>query len=269
MKLNTIVGRAWRQARTNSELRSAYAFLKPTLLVGKHLLGGAPPVLVYQMGSVGSKSISRSLRKGGYSGLVHHAHDLRDGSRSSREEAIYRFCIDGPIEIKVISLVRDPIARNVSAFFQDFEKWTGVLHEKYKGDTEELIDKFIKHYDHESPLQWFDQWEETLGIDIYNYPFPERGYNFISKGAMQVLTLRTELPDDVKEKAIRKFLSVGNFDLERRNDGAGKPYAEKYAQFKQSFTAPDSYITKMYESEFFRHFYTDKHRNQFENRWSA
>jgi hypothetical protein len=105
-------------------------------------------------------------------------------------------------------------------------------------------------------------------VDVFRHPFPKDGVGTIEKDGMTICILRTGLPDEEKAGALRSFLDLDEkFEIIRSNEATEKPYAEKYARFKQVFTPPDWYVSKMYDSRLFRHFYTPEHRDRFESRW--
>ena len=81
------------------------------------------PVLVYQMGKVGSSSVTNSLLRH-YSGIVLQAHYFNSNHKDWRVGRLYRWVIEEDNPLRIISLTREPIGRNVSAFFQNFEKHT-------------------------------------------------------------------------------------------------------------------------------------------------
>jgi hypothetical protein len=219
-------------------------------------LRAAPPLLIYQMGKVGSSSLKKSLSPI-WPGLTIHAHNIaRDKENRPDVGLVYERVIDKGDPVYVISPVREPIGRTVSAFFQNFERHTGVRYCDSTFSTEDLIEIFLRRCGHEGPLTWFERhFTPIFGIDVYQYEFPSDGVEVIKHGNTNVLLMRCELPDAVKEAAVKKFLNLAGFSLQNRNLGRQKEYAETYERFKQAFVPPDWYVSKMYDSRFFKHFY--------------
>ena len=89
------------------------------------------------MGKVGSMFIYCSLREQ-YDGLVLHAHKFSEDDRRADIRALHRWAIRDSKPLNVISLTRDPIAKNLSAFFEDFRKNTGVPYVKSSFSIAEL-----------------------------------------------------------------------------------------------------------------------------------
>ena len=185
-------------------------------------------------------------------------------------ELLYRYVIAKRRPGKVITLVREPISRNISAFFENFTTFTGVAYEDSGFTTDEIIDIFIREYDHSVPLSWFDvELKKTLGIDIYEHPFPfEAGYATIANGALDLLQIKAETDDPTKERAIAEFLGVDGFKLIMRNVGEQKDYASTYSDFLSRVHLPQSYIDIMCGSDFTRHFYSNIEIETVRSRWN-
>jgi hypothetical protein len=151
------------------------------------------PVLVYQMGKVGSKSVTDSLQNKGVAPVYHvhqlHPPHLRTLNRRRRERGdperdhrielyLHRTLIEPERRSKYVSLVRDPVSRNVSAFFQNLQVHLASSPFDETPPLQELIDYFVETYDHDVPLTWFQkEVHPVLGIDVFSSSFPKRkGY---------------------------------------------------------------------------------------------
>lgn len=255
------------------------------IVAGLYLKRGTP-IIVYQMGKVGSSSITDSLMscQGDRVFQVHIVNpdhlrelrkelldkNLRSPPHLTLGQMVYRRIIRRDKKAKVITLVREVIGANLSGFFQNFRRFTGVEYDDANFTVEELVDMFFKNHDHRYPLRWFDvEIKGVLGIDVYEYPFPkERGYLSISKGNFDLLILKSEIDDSTKEKAITEFLGIDNFKLTRTNVAQNKNYANTYQDFVQSIKLPESYIERMCNSKYMRHFYSDAEIERIRSRWN-
>ena len=269
-------------------------FVKETIILRFKLFAtNQQPILIYQMGKVGSISVYKSLEKKAILPLFHF-HDLfkNDDSRSfchfkdygtlelkqtildkykvKKGAFLYNKIIVPKKQVKIISLTREPIGRNIAAFFQNFERMTGKKYELSNFSCQDLMDKFIKFYPHSVPLEWFDnQFKSLLGIDVYEYPFPkEEGYLRIIKDNVDLLIIKLETSDSVKEKAIKEFLGLKEFKLVRANVGEEKNYQDMYKEFKQNIKLPQSLVDEMCGSKYFNHFYTDVEISKVYSRWT-
>jgi hypothetical protein len=286
-----------------------------------HRLGLArkkTPLLVYQMGKVGSLSLVKSLRalrpdtpiyhihflthegieymegffrkrfEGLSSGRIHESEtgarhteinqDLRQqimwGLKHAWTCQHLRRQIDRSPEGKrwqVVTLVREPIARNVSSFFHllDYEP-------EYKikfAESETLakgLELFLTEFDqHEMPLTWYDtELKAVFGIDVFASDFPKtKGYKIYKGEQADVLLLRLESLENCAGEAFKAFLNIDDFTLTRASVGSQKSYGAVYRQFLDSAILPDSYVHKMYTSRYARHFYSQEEINTFKTRW--
>ena len=273
------------------------------------------PILIYQMGKVGSSSIRNSLFRSHdpLTRLVLMSHEYfpvrnRDLNQIEIEpeyrdmlareithdrhvferfslrkrlgwrfrekfyaEMIYRSYVRPKRRLKVITLVREPVANNVSMFFQLLGQYIGPDVEPTECDTDKLIHVFIEKYMHWRPLTWLDAEVKTnFGIDIFQHPFPiEKGYTTISQGIVSLLVLRVELDDRTKAQAIADFIGLNKFEIVRSNVASEKSYASPYEEFKQRIKIPLALLDQMYDSKYARHFFSSEERDNFRERWSG
>lgn len=279
-------------------------------------LGWKNPILVYQMGKVGSSSIRNSLFRcrDPKTRLVLGSHEffpirtrqldqlevepryqraVRDEIAQDQDffdsltpsarrawrrrekfytEKIYTNYVAKGGQLRVISLVREPIAMNVSLFFQLLESHFHVGHPSpLTQETEQLIDVFVRNYPHVRPITWFDvELKRTLGIDVFQYPFdPDKGFTFIEQDNIRLMVMRVDLRDEVKESAIRSFLGIKDFRLVRSNVAAKKPYGSKYKEFRASFRAPEWMLEWIYGARFARHFFSSAERQEHFEHWGG
>lgn len=165
-------------------------------------------------------------------------------------------------EVNIITIVRDPISRNISSLFQAFEF---MKEGKYK--TEFNIREFDKLFyakvDHQAPEKWFDyELKNNFGIDIYNYEFDIRKKHLVIKeGNLKLLIIRLE---DFKEleKVMADFLCINNFELINKNVSEVKWYSEVYESFKRNFKPSKEYLDKYLNTKFTKHFYSEAEINK-------
>lgn len=278
-------------------------------------VSGATPILVYQMGKVGSSSVRNSLfrSRDPKTAFVFMSHEYqpvrnrridtfdldprhREGVefeiRQDRRvydtfplhrrigwryrekfyvEQIYRNVILRGRPAKIITLVRDPVAANLSMFFQIFDLIYGVPYRDDLFTVDELAEGFLARYPHYRPVTWFDvEFRTTTGIDVYRHEFArESGHAVITQRHLDVLLLKCETADEVKAEAIRRFVGLDDFALVRSNTAARKAYARQYQEVRSRLVVPDALLDDLYESRYARHFYTDGERAAFRARWSA
>lgn len=246
------------------QLRFAYYYSSFKLQV----LFGRVPVFVFQMGKVGSSSVYLSLKKQ-YRGLVLHSHALpAEEGGNPMVDMLYKYTIKKRRPIKVISLTREPIGRNISAFFQNFEREVNVLVKSNSLSVGELKKIFLEKFAHHSVLEWFDtNIRDKLGIDVYAKSLNPLGYNTYSTVNCELLVLKMETCDKIMQQVISTFVDLPNFQLRKYNVGEDKDYSELYTRFKEEVSLPPEYIDSLCQSNYFNYFYDEQTYSRLRKRW--
>lgn len=227
----------------------------------------APPIFVFQMGKVASTAIYQMLAGSGYPGLVAHAHSFTPYHSSGPIRSLFRHINSEKPKVKIITLVREPVSRNISAFFQNFKRDTGKDVLDANLSISQIRNVFLKNYPHEVPLVWFDNnIKKHFKIDVYQYPFPSCGFLQIHKGNTSLLILRHDLKNQQKEKLISEFTGISNLALSNDNVGSEKRYADLYSDFKES-KLPLSHLYYLASSRYMKHFFRPEMRHILES-WS-
>jgi len=215
----------------------------------------ATPAFVFQMGKVGSTSVYLNLIRF-YPGAVVHSHNFLEDHKRYQTRRLYRWAVIDKKPIKIVSLVREPISRNLSALFQNYQRDLGIPFDGEKVDYEKLEEVLLSRY-HLGQTRWFERRIEAIfGLDVYATPFPARGYETYSKDNIELLVLRLELPNSEKERVIKEFFGLKRFEIVNANVGAEKDYAEQYRKFKSVVRLTPEYIDAICNSKFARHFYS-------------
>lgn len=270
-----------------------------------------PPILIYQMGKVGSSTISRSLRSLNLGIQIYHIHYLAEDRISKKLAKCKKyFHSEGSIsndaqnqwrnqllrkqikrglngkKWKIVSLVRDPIARNISNFFHHMDQveflpdCNSYKIKSYKfnfeitiklEDIEPLSRLFFEKVNHESPLTFFDrELKKIFGIDIFASNFPKtKGYEIYYGKQAEVLLIKLDNLRACAHTAFKEFLNLDNFNLLNVNIGSNKSYAPIYDVFKNAVIIPDYYIDKIYNSKYTLHFYSREEIEKFKNKWQS
>ncbi|HLR38619.1 MAG TPA: putative capsular polysaccharide synthesis family protein [Chitinophagaceae bacterium] len=270
-------------------------------------------VLVYTMGKVGSTSISNSLKSQlkGYSVYNVHwlnksnlradqqfhkklYHEHKNNGKESNvlpDYIIRGFYVSDLIsnsnpnsdKHKVITLVRDPVAREVSSFFQNSERFFGINFEgidksNQEATLERLIDVFLNDFISRNgidfldadPLTWFDEEiEKVFNVNVYDSQFPKgKGYMLFKNDGVDVLLIRLEDLNRCFSEASAQLLGKEQKIIKSKNTAGKKNYSSIYAAFKNRLELPEWYLDKMYESKYAKHFYTPNERLGFREKWT-
>lgn len=255
------------------------------------------PVLIFQMGRVGSKSVlaavEKSYRHLGLSVPLIHFHylnnfeliegrarqDLPDASLFVQDLYLadevrnLLASLDGR-KVKIISLVRDPLARNVSTFFFALDEFIPDWEQRLQAGAlgvEELQQVFLSRRAFVlTAMNWFEeQLEPTFGIDVYASPFPmERGYQMYSSANADLLLLRMEDMNRCAGPAIAEFLGLSEVGIGKVHPGETLKAGELYRLFKTR-PLPREYVEWTYSFRLARHFYSDAEREAFKQKWTG
>lgn len=275
-----------------------------------------PPILVYQMGKVGSTSVVASLKEAGISNPVYHVHQLRYYKLKSRikknikrlNENRKRRDLDGhfrmyrhlylnylirqleshillrkkldenfnEISWKVITLVRDPIMRQISGFFFNFHNRPELLDEKgqflkeksMKALKHQVIKRLIRPWNWS--LRWFDrEFKEVLKVDPYKFPFNhDKGYSFIYTKNLSILIIKLEKLNQCFPEAIYKFINKNDLQLIKRNIAEKKFYYNAYKYVVNNIAFGYKFCKRVYSSKFIKHFYSKDEIENFIMKWT-
>lgn len=245
--------------------------------VRRSIESSLPPVLVYQMAKVGSSTITWALQD--IDGLnvfqVHLMHPdslrrlravLRKHGRwvarlqsdmDIRGRILFKRLIKSGLKAKIITLVREPISRNCSLYFQNLDVLWGTADAHKNVELSRLVSEFYNKFDHHDGLNWFDgEFKPVLGVDIYEHEFPrDAGHLRIKTEHYDILIMRSDLTDSSKAKCIEELLGIEGLSLTPKNVGSEKPYAATYRKFLDTVELPEAYVNDMLDSKYTRHFF--------------
>lgn len=247
------------------------------------------PILVYQMGKVGSTTVERSLRAAGVNGVfkLHFlagSLSVRIRARQERNliphsgfytgQALKRRMRSPNFYCKIITLVRDPIAHQISSLFELHRIGAvDIAGEDGHADAQRAL-----HYLHdrlERPTacsyasEWFDkELKNVFGIDVFAHPFDkEAGYAHIEDGNTEVLVLRLEDLSELIPTVVSTFVNHKlDTAVARRSEKSHE--AETYRLTKRNVTVSPEACQRIYSTPFVQHFYSEGMIADFTKRWS-
>lgn len=255
------------------------------------------PIVVFQVGKVGSITIQKALQELALGVPIYHCHclanfdwvlerarthlpffseaPLKGGAKTSLEawKEIRDKFDSSDKQWSFISSVREPVTRNISAFFQGIQERIPDFSDKVaQGMTvEEVEEVFLKDViANQAPHIWFEkQFEPVIGVDAYKEAFPfAEGYQTFETERARALVLRLEDFDWALENAMNSFLGISNFQVsDKRNTSEEKAYGNFIKRFLREVRLPDWYLKSQYDSQYARHFYSDEERAKFMATW--
>lgn len=239
-----------------------------------------PPILVYQMGKVGSTTIVDSLRRTSVKKSVLHLHFLSDDLERVRQEhreagidplpyhleisSALRWQLEQAksLQFQAVTLVREPISWKLSDCFENPE-FNGLCPETR---SEELTAYLRKLLDEHSICQQQEQWFESeikgvMDLDVFASPFSRaEGWQVLGN----LLILRLEDLSRVGPTVLADFFGLpGPVQLLAGN----KQTHSAYRRLIENFRVPEALADKIYSTRLVRHFYDEALIRSFRARW--
>ncbi|HET8654363.1 MAG TPA: putative capsular polysaccharide synthesis family protein [Longimicrobiaceae bacterium] len=255
--------------------------------IRRALARGREPVIVFTMSKTASTSIEVSLMQMPRFAVfkAHRLHPARirayyrERRRLGEQElhpyvddmgiALYREIVRRRVPARIIVLVREPIGRNLSAYFHILN----VLWKRSDAFTalspQQVADGFIERGRHSEPLTWFDEeFRPVFDVDVFAKPFPhDVGIVQLRDGPFDIVVMRTDLPDDRKMRYLSDWLGCGPFEMVHMNDADQKHYADLYRAARGRLRLPGGYVDEMLESRYARHFFSAEERGRLREKW--
>lgn len=222
------------------------------------------------MGKVGSTSIDNTLFKSNINCI--HAHWMRGKFPQSefptnKPELVRKIKSKDTDPLKVIVPIREPLSRALSAFTFNLIKY-GVSGRQES--VNDIYNLFLKEYDIHYPDRWFEtELMCTFDFNPFESKFDyKKGYKIYKVNKHRILIIRLEDCNRSFTKAIHKLLGIKNVEMIHINKLETKKYiGDKYAQLKlRKFS--NSFLDKIYNLNYVKHFYTKREINNFRKGWS-
>lgn len=250
------------------------------------------PILILTMGKVASSSVYKSLKAKVKNCAVYHIHFLSknmiDSSniffKSKNIPTPYHIAISSALNkikvkenSKIITLVREPISRIISDFFQNYEKYEPELFssskKEFKNNILDSITKSIYKYEPHNNYEtkWFEEEiVNNLGIDVYEKNFDYyKGYKiYRDVNENKLIVIRLENLNECFSKAMNEFLNIKNVSMIVNNVGKDKGYSEIYDYVKTNLVIPKDICKNIYSTKYMEYFYSKEEINEFISKWS-
>jgi hypothetical protein len=253
-----------------------------------------PPILIYQMGKVGSSTVYKSLKNTPLSNSVLHLHFLSTDLPKIKErykkagkypppyhiylgESVRKILCRNPnLPCKIISLVRDPIAVVVSSLFQNPHLAPlSLTTDKNTIDPEKVIRYLDRKLREPTTFSYVNEWfdrelKRVLDVDVFAKPFPvDVGYAVCRNKNVEALVIRLEDLSQRGPKAISEFLNLdATFVLEQSNVRNELMGGESYLQVLRRISLTPSLCREIYSSKFVKHFYNEAMIEQLVSKWT-
>ena len=230
------------------------------------------PVLAYGNAKVGTTSIYDSLLSAGIP--ARHLHSVTG-------DKIIHTLLEHPQTVKILSGVREPLSRDLSAFFQTQAGF--FEYDSTKGDFNNRVESMMsilwetaRNFGNGGicaygySFGWYDdEFKNKLGIDIFEQPFDkEKGYTIYKKGSVEIFLYRLENLNSL-ESEIQNFIGRDDFRLLHTNNAEEKNISFIYKGLKEKYQFPKGYVKLYYDdNERMDYFYTKEEQRQFLEKWN-
>ena len=251
----------------------------------------AETICVLQAGKVGSWSIFTFFKDAQVPVIHQHfitppKHKLGNFFKNEWLDAIAHYRQNG---MKIITAVREPLARDYSAFWEplpknhffcDFGDKIGNWQSMYEFFIDLVIHSNVgmntKKYGVSMPYVWSDEFRwfdeqilAALDIDVYKYPFDrERGFGIIHEDGVDIFIYKLEKLNDLMPE-LSEFAGYPT-KLLHRNVASEKKYSMAYQEFRKRVRLPMDYVNHYYVgNEKMDHFYTPEEKAAFLKQWEG
>lgn len=225
------------------------------------------PILVYQMGKVGSYSTFSSIQEH-TDAVVIHSHDLSIHNTEWELAFLFRLIQQKKIRSTIINLTREPISRNLSAFFYRFEKYVPEYDKNIDYECQYLQKLFIDNYPHNLPLKWYENYMKPLiGENLLERKFSSLGFQQYHLDKIDLLVMRSELSDDMKSELVRNITELEGVSIGRKNVIRETRLLGLYKEFKSQLVLPADLVNRLCDSDYFNHFYNKEFVEETRRYW--
>jgi hypothetical protein len=274
-----------------AEYLSGFVYLLYSLRFKLLNFNNKPPVIILTPGKVGSSSIYYTLKKV-LSNSIFHIHKISKSGikrsqmthmNSNRKSLPLHLIVSDLLRkklnkyngvINIITVVREPISREISSYFQNTEFYRNSVESKNleinKVKSIEILNNIFKDNICLNLEDWFNiEILENFGVDVFSQSFNnEKGYIILNNGHYRILLLKMETMNQVFSNAIQEFLTLEkDVPLKNSNVGFNKHYAQQYKEIKSEFKISKTILSSIINSKYCNQFYKEEKIKIFE-KWT-
>lgn len=253
---------------------------------------GRPPVVVFSWSKTGSSSAFDTLRRSHLRRPVYHVHELDDavedrlavnaatgdnlGLHPRELQAVRRLrsqLAAGDVRFSLVTLVRDPMSRAISSFFQRHHS-TGIDMTRPSPEPEAVqatVDLLHEHLPAliRSTDAWFDrQMVAVFGLDLFDQPFDvDLGYACYREERFDQAVLRLDRFGSVYRDALEPLLGRSVGPVRQLNISSSKRYEAHRRATLELFRATPDEIDLAAGSRVLQHYFAPHERDALVRGW--
>jgi FkbM family methyltransferase len=246
------------------------------------------PILIYQVGKVGSSTIYNSLKKSIFDVPIYQVHNIHTSQelynkeqQNSYVESSHHLLLGiklneiiknkKNIKWKIIIGVRDPIHRWLSDIFQNInERYSNLKNTNGTLDKSKLINYFVKSLDSNPMEKWFyDELFNTFHVDISTINLDKsKGYTICKVNGVEILFYTMESLKNSFEIMMKEFLPSHNIKMEKANEASSKDYHADYKFIQNVVKFELKYLEEYYyNNSVAKYFYSNQRLKEFIDKW--
>lgn len=179
-------------------------------------------------------------------------------------------------DLKIISTFREPVARMISAAFENLDDTLPQLHGRDDDEAMTIISEDLNRWFRDfNPLTeltaaWFTkELKEVTGIDAYKRPFDhKKGYIRFQEFGADILIMKYERLREIFSPALSELLETKIPEPVNSNVSEQKHYAGLYKRVLNEYRLDEKTLNRIYNTPFMNHFYTPDEIEKFIRKWS-
>jgi hypothetical protein len=213
--------------------------------------------IVHTMGKVGTLSMSNSLKAAGLQCIP--TTELLSFPQNPDALQLVDKIKNWEGRIHVVTALRDPIARNLSAYV-----------DRYCGESDPSVEDFLDRYPQRVPLDWTGEFFHFWGVQLNRFN-SIAGFSFwrgihsstFMRDLESVSIIQTER---LTEKFQRVMFSAAMIDVPEPGNSSLNG-SSRYKQFLKNLKLPPDYVDHMYRSWYSKMFFSEKQRDRWKEKW--
>jgi len=265
-----------------------------------YLLTNRQLVIIYQQGRVASTAVYEALLKASTHYAIYHVHFLTLENITKQKSLphrrrIHRHLYIGSMlqkhllnkkinqshkqKLKFITILRDPISTYLSALFMTPERYLTNYDknnnsEDYRNNITYQIKEKIENGNMPtwSSSHWLeDELHKALNLNLYSIEVDrKKAYFILEYDRYEILVLKFEHLKETFESATADFLGIlpENCQLKKSNPHGKKQVQSLQTYISRNLKLSNETLTKVYQIEYMKHFYSDEEINSFIQKWS-
>lgn len=256
----------------------------------KYYMADKNDIWILQPGKTASSTLEARFKTAGIPFMKQHtlhfpSHILDDELKLSWENVVNKYKYK---KLKIVTAVREPLARDYSAFWQSFTNGLerAYLMPIFNRNIQRMYDDFTElilngypaageklecalPYTWRNEFEWFnEEIKQYFDIDVYDFPFnKEAGYQVIEKNNVQLFIFKVEKMERIMP-ALCDFIGCNSLSSQNANKAENKIYHLAYKKFRKEVKLSPNYIDYYYNNNtYVNHFYTVKEQATFRRQW--